>query len=94
MRSTLVRARCFQSRSALSLSERRNSKTWVTSVESATLRTPMETTLAWGTITTAPSSSRRMVTKVSFCPATSFTSMAETRQTPWFGYTTRSPTAS
>ncbi len=82
IRSTLVRARCFQSRLALSLSERRKANTRSTSPRPATLRRPMERTFASGTITTAPSSSRFMVTKVSVCPATSFDSTLVTRQTP------------
>ncbi len=66
----------------MSLSERRKAKTLSTSGRLATLRKPMERTLASGTMTIAPSSSRFMVTKVSVCPATSFDSTLVTRQTP------------
>src|SRR6266496_5070376 len=51
-------------------------------------------TLPFGTRTAAPSSSRSMRTSSSFWPALSFASMPVIWQTPWFGYTTRSPGSS
>src|SRR6185437_8674455 len=49
-------------------------------------------TLALGTITVAPSSTRERVTTSQFWPAMFFVDTPVMRQMPWFGYTTRSPT--
>ena len=51
----------------------------------ATRRSPTVGTLPRGTMTAAPSSSRRIRMSSSFCPAISCTSTPTTAQTPWFG---------
>ena len=85
MRSAFSRWRTFQSSCGSFDGEASSSKTFSMAATSATFRRPMPITLALGTITVAPSSSRESVTTSQLCPAITLVETPVIRQMPWLG---------
>ncbi len=85
IRSAFSRWRTFQSSCGSVEGEASSSNTLSIAATSATLRRPMPITLARGTITVAPSSSRESVTTSQFWPAICLVDTPVIRQMPWFG---------
>ena len=85
IRSAFSRWRTFQSSCGSAEGAASSSNIRSIAATSATLRRPMPITLALGTMTVAPSSSRERVTTSQFWPAMFFTETPVILQMPWFG---------